>query len=305
MELQLPRRTPDGAIPCRTPDGGDPVPDEEGLDEEGTGRVTTTYSRTPVPASAGSQAVDRAAALLAAVVQSPQPRSFTWLVEELGLARSTTSRLLQALERNRLVQRDRTGSYRPGPLFAVYAAREQTAHDLVELARPALERIAAATGETVNFAVPRGDGVVPVAQLDGRYLLGTTNWVGVDAPAHCTALGKVLYAFGRLRMPSGPLERRTAATITTPELLERDLVEVRRRGWAVAAEELETGLVAVAAPVRSPDSVVGAVSVSAPTARLSNSQVQSIGELLVRECGEVSSLLGHRTAAWQGKEETA
>ncbi len=256
-------------------------------------------------AGAGSQAVDRAAALLAAVVHSPGARSFTSLVTELGLARSTTSRLLQALERNRLVQRDRAGSYRPGALFAVYAAREQTVPDLVELARPALERLAAATGETVNFAVPRGQGVVSVAQIDSRYLLGAANWVGVDVPPHCSALGKVLYAFGRLAVPTGPLQRRTPATITTAERLERELIEVRRRGWAVASEELEVGLVAVAAAVRSGDGVIGAISVSAPTARLPRSQVQSIGELLVRETGEVSAQLGHRAAAWHGREETA
>ena len=67
---------------------------------------------------AGSQAVDRAAALLVSVVESQEPRSFTSLVDELGLARSTTSRLLQALERNKLVQRDRTGGFRAGSVFA-------------------------------------------------------------------------------------------------------------------------------------------------------------------------------------------
>lgn len=248
--------------------------------------------------------MDRACALLATVVESSQARSFTSLVDELGLAKSTTSRLLQALERGRLVQRDRAGCYRPGALFAVYAAREHTVPDLVELARPTLERIAAATGETVNFAVPRGQGLVQVAQIDSRFLLGATNWVGVEVPPHCSALGKVLYAFGRLELPSGPMEGRTPSTVTSPDRLSRELAEVRRRGWALAWEELEAGLVAVAAPVRSADGVVGAVSVSAPTARLPRNQVQSIGELLVHETGEVSALLGH-PAAWHGRGETA
>ncbi len=184
-------------------------------------------ARTP---AAGSQAVDRAAALLALIVQSDDARSFTSLVDELGLAKSTTSRLLQALERNRLVQRDRAGTFRPGALFAVYAARQSTVHDLVELAQPVLNRLAAATGETVNLAVPRGNSVVAVAQVDGRYLLGATNWVGIEVPPHCSALGKVFYAFGRIALPRGEMERRTAATITSADTLRRELVEVRRRG---------------------------------------------------------------------------
>ena len=66
----------------------------------------------------GSQAVDRASALLTLVVESGGPRTFTSLVDELGLAKSTTSRLLQALERSRLIQRDHAGAFRPGALFS-------------------------------------------------------------------------------------------------------------------------------------------------------------------------------------------
>jgi DNA-binding IclR family transcriptional regulator len=246
---------------------------------------------SPEP-GAGSQAVDRAATLLTTIVRSPQARSFTSLVDELGLAKSTTSRLLHALERGRLVQRDRAGSFRPGALFAVYAARRSAVLDLVELVQPALDALAASTGETANFAVPRGDAVVQVAQADGRFLLGTTNWVGVEVPAHCSALGKVFYAEGLLPVPAGPLERRTPATRTTRRELDRDLDDVRRRGYAVAWEELEVGLVAIAAPVHGPDGgTLGAVSISGPTARISRSQLRSIAELLLDGARDAAALL--------------
>jgi DNA-binding IclR family transcriptional regulator len=256
----------------------------------------------PTGSQAGSQAVDRAAALLALVVESREPRTFTSLVEAAGLAKSTTSRLLHALERGRLVQRDRSGSFRPGPVFAVYAARQHTTHDLVALVRPAMDRLSTATGETVNFAVPRGDGVVQVAQSDGRYLLSTTNWVGVDVPPHCSALGKVFYAFGRLALPTqSALPRRTPSTVATLAQLERDLVDVRRRGWAVANEEFEIGLVALAAPVRATDGVVlGALSVSGPTARIPPGRLAAVGEALVSEARKVSALLGYHHSGKEG-----
>lgn len=251
---------------------------------------------------AGSQAVDRAAALLALVVESGEPRTFTSLVEEAGLAKSTTSRLLHALERGRLVQRDRSGSFRPGPVFAVYAARQQPVHDLVALLRPAMDRLASSLGETVNFAVPRGDGVVQVAQSDGRYLLGTTNWVGIDVPPHCSAQGKVFFAFGRLPLPpQSALKRRTPSTVGTLAQLERDLVDVRRRGWAVASEELEIGLVAIAAPVRATDGIVlGALSVSGPTARIPAARIAAVGEAVVTEARKVSALLGYHHSGKEG-----
>jgi IclR family transcriptional regulator, acetate operon repressor len=181
----------------------------------------------------GSQAVDRASALLTLVVESGGPRTFTSLVDELGLAKSTTSRLLQALERSRLVQRDHAGAFRPGALFSLYAARPSALHDLAELARPTLERLGELSEETVNLAVPRGSELVQIAQVDSRYVVGATNWVGVDVPAHCTALGKVLLAYRTLELPKGNLERRTAHSPVDRAHLDHALVEVRRRGWAV------------------------------------------------------------------------
>jgi len=244
-------------------------------------------------AQTGTQAVDRAAELLALVVESGASRTFTSLTEATGLARSTTSRLLHALERNRLVQRDPEGAFRPGALFALYAARHNAVADLVELSTPVMERLGQTTGETVNLAVPRGDHVVQVTQVDSRFLLGATNWVGVDVPAHCSALGKVFLAYGTIALPAGPLARRTSYTITTRAALERDLAQVVRDEYAVAREELELGLVAIAAPIRSRDgSVIASISVSGPTTRI-NEQTEQIGKMLAAETRALSVLLGY------------
>ena len=71
----------------------------------------------------GTQAVDRAAQLLIQVVHRPGPVTFTELTSATGLAKSTTSRLLMALERKDLVQRDGRGGFRPGEVFVSYAWR--------------------------------------------------------------------------------------------------------------------------------------------------------------------------------------
>src|SRR5271156_2243338 len=65
----------------------------------------------------GTQAVDRAARLLTEVVHSSDPMTFTGLSAATGLAKSTTSRLLLALERNGLVRRDDHGRFLPGEMF--------------------------------------------------------------------------------------------------------------------------------------------------------------------------------------------
>ena len=243
-------------------------------------------------ATTGTQAIDRAATLLSLVVHAAEPLSSRELADETGLARSTASRLLLALERQNLLERDGDGGFRPGPLFSVYAVRHDPVDALVRAAQPVLERIAERTGETVNFAVPQGDAVSQVAQIDSTYMVGTTNWVGVDVPPHCSALGKVLYAFGALPLPSGPLTRCTPRTLTSVTALAAELDDVRRRGYAVTHGELEEGLDAVAAPVRGRDgSVQAAIGVSGPSFRIDVS-IAKFGDLLVAETDALSSDIG-------------
>ncbi len=242
----------------------------------------------------GTQAVDRAAALIDLVVRADDPVSFTELSDIAGLARSTTSRLLAALERTDLVERDASGGYVAGPLFALHAALHDPWPQVARIARPVLEEVAERTGETVHLGVPRGLGVAHLGQVDSTYLLAARDWNQVDVPPHCSSLGKVLYAYGLLPMPTGRLERRTDRTITSREALVAELVVVRRQRYAVSVDELETGLTALAAPVEGRDGVVCAIGVSGPSARLQD-RVDHVGRLLVEQSGKLSDLLGHPT----------
>lgn len=245
-------------------------------------------------AQTGTQAVDRAATLLVGIIDAERPLRFRELMTSASLPKSTTSRLLGALERQGLVQRHHDGGFRPGPVLARYLQRGGTA-DLVAVAQPHLERLGARTGETVNLAVPGQGCAKAVAQVDGRYLIGGTNWVGASLPLHCSALGKIFLAFGVAKLPSGPLEARTERTITSPEALTRDLGGAAGSGWAVSRNELERGLVAVAAPVRARDGVVvAAVSVTGPAVRLTPERSTALGSIVKEEARALSAALGHR-----------
>jgi IclR family transcriptional regulator, acetate operon repressor len=243
----------------------------------------------------GTQAIDRAAELLALIVHAEDPRTFGDLVDETDLARSTASRVLNALERHQLVERDSDGAFAPGPLFAVYAARHDQIDAVVRTAQPIMAKVSEETGETVNLGVPHGIGaVVQVAQVDSTYLLGAVNWVGVDVPAHCSAMGQVMYAYGAMDLPDGPLERRTDDTVTDVAVLRRELSAIRRRGYAWTRGELEEGLTGIAAPVRFSDgSTRAAIGVSGPDFRLDES-AKDLGDLIVAEAERLSRLLGDR-----------
>lgn len=241
----------------------------------------------------GTQAVDRAAQLLVRVVEAREPVTFGSLTEGAELPKSTASRLLNALERQGLVERDRDGAFRPGQVLSRFARRSSSTDDLIEVAGPYLETLSRRTGETVNLAIPGVDVVEQVAQVDSRYMLGATNWVGLGVPFHCSALGKVFLAYGVVEAPKGRLEQRGPRTLTTREALAADLALVRRRGYAVADEELEPGLVAIAAPVRGPEGlVVASISVSGPSVRLTPDRTVKIAAMVAGEAHAMSSALG-------------
>lgn len=242
----------------------------------------------------GTQAIDRAAELLVRVVESDDAPSVGELAEASGLPKSTTSRLLSALERQGLLQRDsQRTALLPGPVLLRYARRERTEPDLIELATDALDRLAATSGETVNLAVAVPGGVEQLDQRDSRHYLGSTNWVGKRVPLHATAGGKVFLAYRTVALPAGQLEAVTEATIVSRAELEDELAATRARGWATTMDELEPGLWAVAAPVFGADgSVVAALTISGPTVRLAPGMLEALAVELVREAEVVSARLG-------------
>jgi DNA-binding IclR family transcriptional regulator len=243
------------------------------------------------PASSGTQALDRAVQLVSSVVQATEPLSFAELQESSGLAKSTTSRMLAALERGGLLERDESGGYVAGSLFWLYAARHDPWEELVRLARPVMERVGDDTQESVHLSVIRGDKVVQVAQVDSRYLLGTRDWTEIDVPAHTSALGKVFLAWGALTLPDARLDKLTPATITTKAGLDRDCDAARSRGYTTTVDELEEGLTGIAVPVRGArGDVVAALGVSGPTSRLAD-RLDELGRNLNIRANALESVL--------------
>lgn len=216
----------------------------------------------------GTQAIERAAQLLVRVVESADPPSIGELSAGSGLPKSTTSRLVSALERQGLVERlGERGRLRPGPVLLRYRSRDAT-HSLVELAAPALRRLADASGETINLAVPGPGGVEHLAQEDTAHFVGVTDWVGRRVPFELAANGKCFLTFGGAGCP------------------QRD--DIRARGYATSVDELEVGLTALAAPVLGGNGVaLAALSISGPTARL-EPRIDELAPLLRSEARSLS-----------------
>jgi IclR family transcriptional regulator, acetate operon repressor len=241
----------------------------------------------------GTQAVDRALGLLTQIMDSEEALTFGELLESSGLAKSTLSRLLSSLEASGLIYRTAAGLIRPGVALTRFAYSHTPNEELLEFAEPAMQVLNDVTGETINLAILLGHEVEQIGQVDCTFHVGGMNWGNSRVPLHCSALGKAFLAYGA-KLPPGPLESLTPRSITDLRVLESQLAEIRSRGWALADSELEMGLIAIAAPIfLESGQMVGALSISGPTMRMTREVTNQYAELLVKEASSISEKFGY------------
>ena len=243
------------------------------------------------------QSVDRAVAILEILAREGEA-GVTEVARELGVHKSTASRLLAALDRRELVAQDTArGKFRLGVGLVRLAGAAGRGLDLTQESRPVCRALAQEVGETVNLAILAGRDALYLDQVAGPAALSPHNWAGQRIPLHATSDGKVLLAFRPAaeiaEHLAPPLGRFTERTITDLAEFGRVLARVRERGYATAVEELEAGLTAVAAPVRNAeDAVVASISASGPSFRIPADRLPQIAEAVQRAAAEVSRRLG-------------
>jgi DNA-binding IclR family transcriptional regulator len=257
------------------------------------------------------QSLERAFDLLEALVEGGE-LGVTELASRTGLVPSTAHRLLNTLSRRGYVtQSSASGRYLLGyKIVELASGLEHRLSRLRAVARPHLEAIRRATGETTNLVVLDGDRVVYVDQVEGTRSVRMFTAVGTSALAHTTGSGKAIMAYSQAELLSvtygdrAELERLTPRTLVTIEALQADLTRIRRRGYAIDNEEHEEGVGCVAVPVFDhTGQPCAAMSVSGPSARILHADTAEVGALLAEHAHEISDALGHRPAS--GVAETA
>ena len=244
----------------------------------------------------GVQSVDRALRILEILARSGES-GVTDVAAALGVHKSTAFRLVATLEQHGLVEQvEGRGKYRLGVGLLRLAGATSARLDVVQEARPLCKQLAAATGETVNLATLSGNSALYLDQVAGPSALQSHNWVGQHIPLHATSNGKVLLAWlppEELTDLLGRLPAFTDVTITSKAALKRELEVVRSQGYALAVDELEIGLTALAAPVRNAHGdVICSISLSGPTFRLRQERFEEVTPLLVAAAEELSHRLG-------------
>lgn len=243
------------------------------------------------------QSVDRAVTILE-ILAARGEAGITEIADELGVHKSTASRLVSALQRRGLLdQRGERGKYALGFGIVRLAAATTGRMDLARLGQPTCQALAETVGETVNLAVSDGEAAINLAQEFGSSAVSTQNWVGRRTPLHATSAGKVLLAWmdetERRALLRRRLPRYTDETITEAGALRAELARVVEEGYARSFEELEVGMHAVAVPVWAHDgTVVAALSASGPAYRLPRRRARAIVADMREAARELSTRLG-------------
>ena len=224
----------------------------------------------------------------------------TTLAGRLRLAKSTVHRLAATLtSAGFLEQNAETGRYRLGVALFELGALVRRRMDVANEARPKLRELLDKTGETVQLGIVDHFSVLYVYEMESPRAIRMAAAVGGRAPLHCTAVGKVLLAFQSAEYVKEVVQQGLTAytprTVTKREALLDMLDEVRQREHAVDDEESESGLRAVAAPVRNhTGSVIAAVGVAAPVQRMSKKTMQTCVPGVMATAAAVSARLGYK-----------
>ncbi len=205
----------------------------------------------------GDTPILRLVALLEVMAASDQGHSLQSLVQNTGLPKPTLHRMLQQLESARLLQRESDGRHYGTGTRLRRLAENLLLNDTHHGARHmVLRRLVEEVGESCNITALSGGEVVYLDRVETAAPLRFYLHPGSSVPVHCCASGKVFLAQMSAQQRSrlltnAPLEKCTAKTITDPQRLERELLRVRKAGYALDDEEFLPGLLCIAVHVSS------------------------------------------------------
>ncbi|MCY3574469.1 MAG: IclR family transcriptional regulator [Chloroflexi bacterium] len=240
------------------------------------------------------QTLARGLKILNLLEQARSGLGTTEVAKEMAIDKSSASRLLHTLANYGFVAQDEDSSrYQLGPRLLTLGQRVLGRISLRDHARPYLYQLVDATGECAHLAILAQRQVLYIDQAESSAALRVESEIGTLSPLHCTALGKVLLAFGECALPEALLPF-TQRTITAPAILGAQLVQIRQRGYAIDDEEYNYGVRCVAAPVQDHRGMtVGAIGISGPAGRVTLERIDDFGLIVRRVAAGLSGKLGY------------
>jgi IclR family transcriptional regulator, KDG regulon repressor len=244
------------------------------------------------------RAVERALDILLCFSREEPTRSLTQIAESVHMSKTTVHRLLTTLEFKRFITRDKvTGLYRLGFRFIEMAALVLQDVELHRWAYPYLQRLSSEFGETVDLSILDGSQVIYLEVIESPQRVKLAAAVGQRLPAVFTASGKALLAYlpedqVKKIISDNLAESRNHADTPISDILN-DLKATAERGYAIAEQEYEEAINAIAAPIFDADrQPIASVAIVGPSYRLTQDRLPALGESLRKVMREISNEVG-------------
>ncbi|WP_341912104.1 IclR family transcriptional regulator [Ferrovibrio terrae] len=241
----------------------------------------------------------RAAAILIAFTKADSWGP-TELAQHTKLHKSVVHRLLLTLAGSGILLRDiETGQYSLGPVMAQLNPRGGIHGALKLLARPYLQRLATASGETISLCVLEDGHGLCIDYVDSPQSMRFTVFTGETFPLNAGCIGKVMLAFQpeefiEALIAKKALKRYTPNTIVDPKKLRAELVKIRRLGFGFSDSEMTPGSRSVGAPIYGLDgAVIASLVISAPAFRMPDGKLDGFIAMVRNEAASLSQELGY------------
>lgn len=272
----------------------------------------TTENCAPSAASKRSKAatgtVDLSLFLLEHLVASHKPVGVSDLARTFQSTKPTVYRHLQALVKHGFARQDKdTNRYEAGIQLLVLGESLRERFNIVALARNEMSMLRDATGQAVSLSALRADEVITLELLQGRTVVDFGIKPGTRMDLHATAHGRTALAFGPCALMDGlqqqDLRSWTADTVTGMAALKKAVAQIRKRGWATAANEMVPGFNALAAPIFDHrDAYAGAVAIVGSTHLIEANPRPDLVDLVTGAAQQISRALGSTASRGQGAE---
>ncbi|MGY4691111.1 IclR family transcriptional regulator [Salibacterium sp. K-3] len=245
-----------------------------------------------------NSAVERALTILELISTKRSPIGIAEISQELGIAKSTTHRIMEALRvKGFIEQAEGKEKYQVGLKAIEVGVSSLTKWNLVDIIIPYLRQLALDLNETAFLAVYDKGDVVYLYKAEANQSVRTTAELGTRKPIHCTGLGKAIVSTFYIEEVDQVLTEKgmpqfTERTITDRQAYLEELSQVRHHGYAMDDEEAEAGLTCIAVPIFNyTGKAIAAISVAGPTERMFNKK-ETVVESLKNVNGYVSNRLG-------------
>jgi len=236
--------------------------------------------------SQSNSAVERALAILEYIASKQGAVGVGEIAKELGLAKSTTHRILETLKSKQFVEQVEISEKYDIGIKAIEVGMSGLKNwNIVDISAPYLKQLATDLNETAFLAAYDNGEIVYLYKAEGTQAVITNAQLGTRKPVHCTALGKAIVSNFHIEEVDRILEKKGMAKYTDRTIADKhkyfvELSKVRQRGYAIDDEEVEDGLTCIAVPVYNyTGNAIAAISIAGPSERMNGKKDDIIREL--------------------------